>query len=181
MDNQPDLEFADLREKFLKERVYKFLPLLQTIEDANWNKPIRMPLGGTVFEFRKFNHGEVALLGGLPYFGHLNKLDESEAKDFQIVKRMMVERIATEPNRWLELTKDNPDWVDIVFSTILGASTLDVKRLDEFFETDMGRAYGTIWFLHFHMTPTEVGQMSEPSYQAVLSFFRKNSERFQNK
>ena len=175
-----DPEFAKLRKKFLEEKVFQYQPTLNAIEDPNWGRPVKVPIGDRTFEFKKFNHGETTLLTSLRYFPKLlaqQKLDEKEEREFHVFKRVMLERVAVEPNRWSEFTEAEPKWVDVVFNSLLALSQVDVKKLDDFFASDYGWNYGYVWFTVMGLTPTQVGALSESDYQAVNSWFRKNAER----
>jgi len=172
-----DAKEAELRQLYLKERIYKFNPILQAIEDPNWKKPVSIPIGDAVFEFKKFTHGEIALLTTLPYSSHLDKLTDAEKADYRVFQKLMVGRVAVEPARWMELVKKEPKWIELVFGALVNVSTVNLDNLKELFASDFGWNYGMFWFLVMRMTPTEVGALSEGDYQAIMTFLGVNREK----
>ena len=179
-----DPEFAKLRKKFLEEKVFKYQPILNAMEDPNWGKPVHIPIGDKTWEFRKFSHAEVTMLTGLPYFSKLLSLqpltDEEKVKWHQAQKEM-VEAVSSEPRLWSDYIVKNESLVEKIFIGLLSVSQVDIKKLDEFFASDYGANYGYMWFLVMGRTPTEVGALAESDYQAVNSYFRMNAERMKKK
>lgn len=175
-----DPRFDALRKQFLQEKVYRFQPILNSIEDANWGKPVHITIGDTKWTFRKLSHAEVTTMTGLPYFHKLvsqQPLDEKEQKAWLDTQRTMTAALCMEPNRWLAFVEKSSQWVGVVFGSLMKESTADVLALDEFFDSDYGWNYGLLWFGMMGRLPSEVGASSERDYQAVSSWFRKNRER----
>ncbi len=180
----PDLteeqKFEELKKQFLNERVYRFQPTVNAIEDANWGKPVFITIGDKKWTFRKLVHAEVTMITGLPYFHKLisqKPLDDKEAQEWKGTQKTMTAALCAEPNSWLQFVEKSPAWVEQVFASLMKESTIDVLALDEFFDSDYGWNYGLLWFGMMTRTPSEVGAMSERDYQAVSSWFRKNRER----
>ena len=177
---EDDPEFKKLREQYLQAKFYEFQPILNAIEDANWGKPVTIKINDTKWVFRKLTHAEMTLLTAEPYFHKLlsgTALDEKEQRMWASTKRSMVTALSDTPEKWSEFIEKEPSWVEVVFSSLLQHSAVNVPALDKFFETDYGYNYGFVWFVLMHRTPTEVGRLSEGDYQAVSSFFRKNAEK----
>lgn len=175
-----DVKFDELRKQFLQEKLYRFQPTVNAIEDANWGKPITITIADRKWTFRKLAHAEVTMITGQPYFHKLVgqlPLDEKETDEWKKTQRSMTAALCTEPNRWLEFVEKSPDWVGVIFGSLMKESTADVLALDEFFDSDYGWNYGLLWFGMMGRLPSEVGASSERDYQAVSSWFRKNRER----
>jgi hypothetical protein len=178
----------ELKETYYKDKA-KHSALLSRLEAPKDRKFIATITKGPQtyrVAYRELLHGEVALVGLLPFFYKLiadppQKLTEQEQARYDALKAELLDMAILDESRptWEKLAGD-PRIADLMWQNVAYSSGLDksfADQLDEFLTDNIGFNYGDIVFGLLRRTPSEVALLPEKDVVFANVWYQKWSER----
>lgn len=188
-DPEPKVDFAKLRERFTEQTLIEPQQFLAHIEsDSNHVYVHPLKIGEKdygIIRFRRWSHEETNRFQYLPYLPKLlsgEALTPAEETEYLTFQAEMVVDALIDKTRWFHLLSEDEEFVRSVFnliSYVSGVHSEFDREMDDFVDSNLGYAYGLVWFQMMRRTPSEIAKLPETDVKTVNAWIIRWMERMQ--